>query len=128
MNRYKFSEDNIKKAIKYVLGKTKTGPAFAKKFKDELKVKKKKLYYLDREVISLEKVDDLLRTKVYKEDDTPTGRDSFFHIIKQNYIGVSRRVVMEFLRKQKPLEDKPSVPQARQKSGKKFKNYVFEVL
>ena len=35
MNRYKFSEDNIKKAIKYVLGKTKTGPVFAKKFKND---------------------------------------------------------------------------------------------
>ena len=66
MNRYKFSDDNIKKAIKYVLGKTKTGPVFAKKYKDELKVKKKKLYYNDKEIIAAERVDDLLRKKVYK--------------------------------------------------------------
>ena len=67
MNRYKFNKDNIKNAIKFVSGKANTGPSFAKKFKDELSVKNKKLFYNEKEVVPAEKVDDLLRSKIYKE-------------------------------------------------------------
>ena len=126
MNRYKFSLGNLAKAIKFIGGKSPLAPPFAKKFKDDLTVKKKKLFYEDKEIVAKEKVDDLLRDILYKKDDTPSGRDSLFHNIKRDYIGISRRAVMEFLRKQKPLEDRPSVPAAKQKSGPRFKTYVME--
>ena len=126
MNRYKFSKENIQKAIKFLAGKIKKGPSFATKYKDDLKVKNKKLFFQDKEIIPADKVDDVLRKKIYKFDDTPTGRDSCFHLIKQAYVGISRRNIMEFLRKQSPLDSRPSVPQAKQKSGKKFQTYCFE--
>ena len=128
MNRYKFSRDNIEKAIQFLQGKTKEGPTFATRFKDRLVVKKKKLFFEEKEVVPREDVDEVLRREIYKIDgDICAGRDAAFHGLKKKYIGIGRRPLMTFLRAQKPLgEVRNALPKPKQKSGKKLKTYVFE--
>ena len=59
--------------------------------------------------------------------DTPSGRDSAFHILKQRYLGVSRRALMEWLRAQKALgETRAAVAKPRQSYGERLKRYTFE--
>ena len=128
MNRYKFSRDNIEKAIQFLQGKSKGGPPFAKRFKEQLVVKKKKLWFEEKEVVAREDVDEVLRKEIYQIDgDVPAGRDAAFHSLKKKYIGIGRRPLMEFLRAQKPLgEVRNALPKPKQKSGKKLKVYTFE--
>ena len=76
MERYKFTTDNIGKARKFLSGKAKTGPAWAKRFKSDLKAQGTKVFYKDREIIPVSKVDDTLRNGIFKIDaDIPPSRD-----------------------------------------------------
>ena len=68
MNRYKISDGQIEKAKKFLKGKRQTGPAWAVKFKNELKIVGRKLLFNDKEVVSLEKVDTVLRKEIYKKN------------------------------------------------------------
>ena len=128
MERYKFTPDSIGKARKFLSGKLKTGPTWAKRFKDDLKVKGTKVFYKNREVIPASKVDDTLRNDIFKIDaDVPPSRDGAFHLCKQRYVGVSKRNVMKFLQAQRTLnETKPIPAQAKVSAGKKLKSYGFE--
>ena len=128
MNRYKFTDASLEKAIKFIRGKTSTGPAWAKKHKEDLKIKGKKLYYKDKEIVTRERIDEVLRSEIYKKNgDVPTGRDSAFHILKQRYVGIPRRPVMEFLRKQRTIgETRAAIPKAKRAKGEKLKEYTFE--
>ncbi len=128
MDRYKFSEDSIAKAKSFVSGKAKTGPAWAKRFKNDLVVKGTKVFYKDREIIPSEKVEDVLRDEIFRKDaDIPPSRDGGFHIVKQRYVGISKRKILTFLQAQRTLvETKPIVAQAKVKAGKKLDKYSFE--
>ena len=128
MDRYKFPTDSIVKAKKFLSGKAKTGPAWAKRFKEDLSVKGTKIFYKDREIIASEKIDEVLREEIFKKDaDIPPSRDGAFHIVKQRYVGVSKRKILSFLQAQRILvETKPIVAQAKRKSGKKLDKYSFE--
>jgi len=70
----------------------------------------------------------VLRYELYKKDgDIPSGRDSAFHMFKKRYVGISRRAVMEFIRKQKPLgEVKAALNKPKRSGGERLNNYVFE--
>ena len=127
MNRYKFTDASIKKAIKYIKG-AKTGPTWAKKFKDDLSVKSGKVFYKGMQVVPKERVDDVLRKEIYQPNgDVPSGRDAAFHICKQRYIGISRRALMKFIRAQKPLgQVKAALPKPKRSAGERLKNYTFE--
>ena len=128
MHRYKFTKENIAAAVKYVSGTAKTGPVYSKKHRDELTVKNKKLFYKGMLVVPGEDVERVLRNEVYKKGgDVPSGRDAAFHILKKRYVGITRRLLMEFLRKQRTLgETRPSVPQAKQTAGEKLKTRTYE--
>ena len=128
MDRYKFTEASLKSAIKFLKHQKGKPLAWVTKFKDGLTVRAGKVYYNKRQIVPREKVDDVLRKELYKKGgDIPSGRDSAFHLLKQRYIGCSRRAVMEFIRAQKPLgEVKAALNQPKQKSGEKLKNYIFE--
>ena len=128
MHRYKFTADSVKKAKYFLQGKTNTGPVWAVKFKADLKIKDGNVFYKDKQIVPKESVGDLLRKDIYKVGgDTPSGRDSAFHILKQRYIGVSRRVLMEWLRAQKALgETRSAVAKPRQSFGERLKRYTFE--
>lgn len=128
MNRYKFTEPVLKKAIAFLKKKKGKPAVWVVKYKDDLVVRGTKLFYKERQIIPLEKINDVLRDELYKKDgDTPSGRDSAFHILKQRYVGISRRTVMDFIRRQKPLgEVKAALNRPKQSGGEKMKNYVFE--
>ena len=128
MDRFKITEAGRKKALKYIKSKKGSPPTWATKYKDDLTTKGSKLFYKEREVISRENVDDVLRFELYKKDgDCPSGRDAAFHICKKRYVGISRRSLMQFIRKQKPLgEVKAAVNKPKSSAGEKLKNYVFE--
>lgn len=128
MDRYKITTDAVKKAIKFVKNGNGTPPAWASKYKADLSVRGSKLFYKEREVVSKERVNDVLREQLYKKGgDMPAGRDSAFHLCKQRYVGISRRALMEFIRAQKPLgEIKAAQNEPKRSAGERLKNYVFE--
>ena len=128
MFRYRFTNKNIDQAVKFLKTGKGNAPSFVGKFKNDLSVKGKKLFYKDREVISQERRDDVFREELYKKGgDVPTARDSGFHILKQKYVGLSKHKLNEFIRAQKPLgEVKQALAKPKQSGGPKLKNYTFE--
>ena len=128
MDRFKITESGLKKAYKFIRYKKGSPPVWATKYKDDLSIKGTKLMYKDREIVSRDKVDDVLRFELYKKDgDMPSGRDAAFHICKKRYLGISRRALMDFIRAQKPLgEVKAALNKAKSSGGERLKNYVFE--
>lgn len=132
MQRYRFHEKDWPAAIAFIKKGKKTvdTPNWAVKFKHELSVKGRSIYYKKtQEVVPKERVNAFLRKKIYDKSATcPFGRDSAFHILKQESIGVGRRPLMEFLRSQKSLgQVRPAVAAPKQKSGRRLKNYECEV-
>ena len=127
MNRYKFTSDGIKSAIKF-LKDGEDGPPWAQKYKEDLKVKGTDVFYKNKKIISHDKVGDVLREEIYKKDgDTPAGRDSGFHLLKQKYVGISRRYLMKFLQSQKALgTTRAAVAKPKKAAGKKLKKYTIE--
>jgi hypothetical protein len=126
MNRFKFHKKDFKSAIEYIKSKKGTPPNWAKK--DGLSIKGSKIFYNELEIVAEEDVDDYLRKTIYdKEATTPFGRDSAFHIIKSKVLGVPRRKIMEFLRKQKSLgETRSALPKPKRKMGPKLGRPTFE--
>ena len=128
MNRYKFTVESISQAVKFLKGKSKDGPAWAKRFKDDLKVKGSTVLYKEKPVIAQSKVEDYLRTQMFKKGGTlPFGRDAAHHKLKQSVVGVTRRHLMRFIKSQDIFEQtKDAVPKAKSKGGKKIKTYTVE--
>ena len=130
MNRYRFTDKDIGTTIKYL--KTKKGhlelPKWAEKYNDDLKVKDNKLYYKEKLIVSREKLDGYLRKRLYdKKADLTTGRDSMHYQLMKEVIGAPRRVIMEFLRKQKSLgETRSALPKAKVSGGPRLKGLVVE--
>ena len=107
MNRYKFTEAGIQEAIQFLKGTTKSAPTWAKRFKDDLKVKGKSMEYKEMPIIPVEQVNDYLRTKMFKKDGTlPFGRDAAHHKLQQTVVGCTRRHLMRFI-KANPCLNKP---------------------
>ena len=128
MHRYKFTNEGISQSVAFLKGKSQDAPAWAKRFKEDLKVKGKKVFYKELEVIPQEGIDDYLRTKMFeKNGKLPFGRDAAFHKLKQTTVGIPRRKLMAFIKAQ-PLfaHTKAVVPQAKQKGGPKVKTYTLE--
>ena len=128
MNRYRFTRESLANTIEFLKGKRDTGPTWAVRYKEKLEVKGDKVYFEGKEIVPQKDIDTVLRREMYKRDgEVGTGRDSAFHLLKQKYVGIPRRPVMAFIRKQRVLQTvKPALPQPRQMSGKKLKMYTFE--
>ena len=128
MDRFKFTETALQKAKQFLKGKTKTGPRWAERYKSDLSVKGNQIFFKDRRVVGSHEVDDVLRDAIFKKaSDIPPSRDGAFHLVKQRYVGISRRSIMKFLAAQRVLaETKPIPPQATKKSGRKLKQFTFE--
>ena len=90
--------------------------------------KGKSIYFKGLEIVPRERIDSVLRTKLYdKECEVGFGRDSAFYTLSKSYVGLPRRKIMEFLRKQKTLgETRPSVAQPRRKAGPRLKYLTLE--
>ena len=128
LNRYKFYEKDFPAAKKYIKSGKGKAPNWCKKFKDKLQIKGSKIFYDEKEIVPLEKVDDYLRSKLYSKDATlPFGRDSAHYKLLQTCVGIPRRKLMEFLRAQKTLaESRPSLPKPKVRSGTKLKKLQIE--
>ena len=129
MNRFKFTEENISEAVKFLKGKQANAPAWAKRFKEDLTVKGNTVLYKGLPVVPKSKVDDYLREEMFKKNGTlPFGRDAAFHKLKSTVgAGITRRHLMRFIKAQPILEStKASVPQAKRKGGKRMKTYTVE--
>ena len=130
MNRYKVKKADFEKVKKYLAGKAfknKT-PSWGVKFKDQLTVKKGKVLFDGLEVVPLEEADNYLRKLLYEGDKVAFSRDTAFHHIKKQAVGISRRYVMDWLRGQSVNEmGRAAVPgHTKGKGGKPISNYVFE--
>lgn len=111
MNRFRYSQAAIDKAIRYLKTKKGTPPTFITKFPNGYKVKQGKLYADDKRVIPTEGRDAYLREIVYgKKSEYPFGRDSLFHILKHEVMNVSKRDIEAFLNAQGPLVHRRARP------------------
>ena len=131
MNRYSINQSDISAAIKYIkTGEDKlSAPNWVIKYKADLSTKNGKIFYqVDREVIPKERVSDYLREQIYSKDaKIPFGRDSSYYQLVKQCVGVTRRVLMEFLRSQKSLgSTRPSLAKPKQMSGIKIKKLTLE--
>ena len=93
MNRFKWVNiyDDVLKYLKH--GGLK--PAVLNKF--AIKMKGNKLFHKNMEIIK--SPDSYLRNIIYNEN-SPLGRDSLYHEVKQKVWGISKRDVDSFLKKQ----------------------------
>ena len=127
--RYKISEQDFPKAIKYLQDgafKNKT-PNWVVKNKQFLQVIDGKVRFNNLPIIPSEKINDHLRKLTFGKDSrTPLSRDGMFHKIKTSVAGISRRAIMDFLRGQSVIiKGKPAVPVPKG-GGVKLKNYHIE--
>ena len=132
MNRYKFSEKDVKLVIDKVGGKDVKGlPNWFKKLenKDGLKAKDGKLFLGEKEVVPREKIDTTLRDAFYKKDSTvPWSRDSGYADISKRYIGISKRAFAGFAAKQRVKIRTDNVPKKIEKKGRNLsKKGVIEI-
>ena len=129
INRYKFLLADIPKVKAFLKDNEKTNgvPHYAKKFKADITIKRGKLYYQDREIVPRENVEDYLRDKLYSKDATiPFGRDSAHYSLLKTTVGISRRVLYDWLMAQKNIVDsKPSLPKPKLRSGIKRKKLTL---
>ena len=129
MNRYKITGEQLQITKKFLAGKISNKvPNFAKKYKDDLTVKKGKVFYKNQEIIPIENVEAYLRKTLYtKGENVPLSRDGCFHAMKsRQVIGISRRAIMNFIKAQPAIEMGKNALPARKKAGKKLKNVTIE--
>ena len=116
VNRYKFNEATVAQAVKFLKGTGKRQPAFLKKFKGTLK--EGKLHLDGKRVIPKEKVETYLRDRIYK-GATPLSRDSAFYAIHMDTVGVSRKQIDLFLKKQRIIRETDDQQPAVRKKGRR---------
>lgn len=116
MNRFKYPQETVKKAIKYL--KTKKGPipSFIQKFPGAYTHKNGNLFAGKLRIIPTEGRDKFLRDIVYgKKSEYPFGRDSLFSILKNEVMNVSKRDIEAFLNAQGPIVHRRSRPKIQKR-------------
>ena len=105
MNRYNFTEKNVTAAKKFLKKTAKTEPSFLKRFKGTLV--KGRLHLDGKVVIPKEKVEVYLRNRIYAAK-TPLSRDAAFYWISKDTVGISRKAIDNFLKKQRIIRETDS--------------------
>ena len=131
MNRYKVIKSDFAKVRKYLSknGATKTQtPSWGVKFKDRLSVVNGKIKFDGLTIIPDSEKSTYLRKLLYDGDKIPFSRDSAFHHIKKEAVGISRRYLMDWLRGQSINEmGRAAVPgHQKGKGGAPISSYVME--
>ena len=103
MWRYKFTDKNIDKAIKFLKTEKGKSPPFIKAA-FEPKVKDGKLFLKDKEVLLPSKIEKTLETLV-KSGKVPLTRDSLYAALQRDYVNIRRSTVDDFLRSQSWITD-----------------------
>ena len=102
MNRYNFSMSNVTAAKKFLKGDAKREPSFLKRFKGT--IVKGRLHLDGKLVVPKEKLETYLRNRIYAAK-TPLSRDAAFYWISKDAVGVSRKSVDLFLKKQRIIRE-----------------------
>ena len=113
MNNYTYNRANIKQAIEHLSGGEAPAPSFVIDNPNIFSTKDGKLHVGKKLVVAQEDGPSLLRALLYERDPKgkwPFGRDSLHHSVLQAFVGVSRRKIMTFLRKQGVLQDVRHLP------------------
>ena len=111
MNRFKYGQADVDKAIKFLKSKKGTAPSFLTQFPGAFTVRKGKLYADGKQVVPTESRESFLREIVYgKRSEYPFGRDSLFAILKHEVMNVSKRDIEAFLNAQGPLVHRRARP------------------
>ena len=101
MNRYTFTQDNVKQAIQYLKSQEGDPPSFISDNPDSFTTLDSQLLYKSKIVVPVELRAELLRKIMYKDPGGPMGRDSLYYFVSPNFVGITRRFILEFLKKQK---------------------------
>ena len=123
MHRFKITQFDVDHVIKHIqkhdkITKNDIVPGWAQIEPDKFKIVGSKLMHGEKQIIPVENVEKLLRDMMFdKKSDIPLSRDSGHHMIKQRYVGVSRRALMNFLAKQKPLQLTTNRPNETARKG-----------
>ena len=112
LQQYNYTKENINRIINYL--KTKTIPpkfnarqrkAFVEKFEKDFTVEKNLLVYKPLNLIAVPSDDENIRKKVlqqvYKSPQAlGKGQNNFHQLVLQKYLGIRRKDVIDFLKKQ----------------------------
>ena len=112
MNRYTFTQDNVKQAIDYLKSQEGDPPSFISDNPDSFTTQDNQLFYKSKIVVPLELRAELLRKIMYKDPGGPMGRDSLYYFVSPNFVGIPRRFILEFLKKQKIFQDVKPFPRS----------------
>ena len=116
VNRFRFTEKTISQIKNYLKGTAKTKPNVLKKFPG--KIEKNTLFIDGKKVIAKENVDSYLRQRIY-DAKTSLSRDGAFYNISKDVVGVSRKDVETFLRKQRIVRETDNQQPTTKRGSKK---------
>ena len=113
-NRIAFTDAKVRDTLAYLKKKKRSGPvpSLVTRYGKALTHRKGRLYISGYEVVPQGDRNDRLKHLIYEEDSTaPFGRDSLFHDIKnRKLIGLTRRFVFAYLRRQPIVSSRRSKP------------------
>ena len=119
MQRYKFTEKNVKQAISALKGEKGKTPKFYTKYKDKLTTKDGKLFYEKKEVVPKSNIDKVLRSLLYdKGSAVPWSRDSGYADLSKRFTGISKRAFADFVSRQRVKIETDNVPPKIPKKGR----------
>ena len=112
MNRYTYTTESVKQAIAYLKNQEGQPPTFISDHPGSFTSKDGQLFYEKKMVVPEDLRAELLRKILYMEPGGPMGRDSLYYHIQPNFVGIPRSFVLEFLKKQKVLQDVQPLPRS----------------
>ena len=112
MNRYSYTTESVKQAIAYLNNQEGQPPTFISDHPGSFTSKDGQLFYEKKMVVPEGLRAELLRKILYREPGGPMGRDSLYYHIQPNFVGIPRSFVLEFLKKQKVLQDVQPLPRS----------------
>ena len=122
LQQYNFTKENINNIIAFIKNKTlppklntRQANAFIKKFKQDFVVVKGNLVYEPLNLIAVPSDDEKIKQKVleqvYKSPQAlGKGQNNFHQLVLQKYLGIKRKDVIEFLKKQPTYQMYQSSP------------------
>ena len=112
MNRYTYTGSSVKQAIAYLKNQEGQPPPYISDHPEAFTTKYGQLFYEKKMVAPEDLRAELLRKILYKDPGGPMGRDSLYYHIQPNFVGIPRSYVLEFLKKQKVLQDVQPLPRS----------------
>ena len=119
-NRYTFREKDIQIVIRVLGGELdeSKAPKWYHRYKAEIKLDKNMLLLGGKQIVSVEKLPALVRSLLFtKGSKIPWARESGYNIVKNEYIGLSKRAFFKVIQGQQLKVTTDSVPPPVKKAG-----------